>query len=163
MRKSDKLTKVPSWFADIKIYLLLHFLVAVEKGKTYMKTELTALTRQRETKFHVMKETGLEFSFTFSIVVLTHASLWGPSSQVCVWVCDPWLQLSAIFTSSCLVSNCRSLPHHIWPPTNSFFCFLSHSHSLRLSYLSLFQPIQTCCQFAADMFLFLTQVFLIVL
>ena len=48
--------KKPSWFANKKFYSLLHFLVAVERRETHMKTESTALARQRETKCHEEKE-----------------------------------------------------------------------------------------------------------
>ena len=54
--RSDEHRKTPTWFANTKVYSLLHFLLIVVKREQRMKTESTAFTRQKETKCQEEKE-----------------------------------------------------------------------------------------------------------
>ena len=107
-----------------------------------MKNESTALARQREK--HVMRkgrgDTDLELSSTFSLIVLTRASLWGRSSLLSIRL--PLLSL-----------------HHVPQPTELFFSVFSIlPTTLTVFSFEFLLPIKTSCQFTADTFLFLTQV-----
>ena len=91
--------------------------------------------------------TDFQLHFWFSITVLTHTFSWNPSSNVCVWVWETFSehtpkwgpQFSAVFTSSCLVSD---------------WLFLPRRQLLMPLILSLLQPMKTCCPIVADPFLF---------
>ena len=64
---------------------LLHFLSSCWEERNRMKTELTALAKQRETTCHEREraDTDLEFSFWFSVVVLMYLFAGFVSTSVC--------------------------------------------------------------------------------
>ena len=73
------------------------------------------------------------------------------------------LSFSAVFTSSCLVSNCHVYIVAFRSQLTLFLFSIPLPLSKRLFCLIPFQPIRTRCRFDADPFLFLTRAFLVIL
>ena len=73
-RKSDEHTKTPSWFANTKVYLLVHFLIfrREERNRVRKLSQPRWLDKEKQ---HVMRrektDTDLELSSTLYLVVLT--------------------------------------------------------------------------------------------
>ena len=104
-QKIDECTKTLSWFANTKVYSLLHILVVIrerererERERQSMKTELTMLARQRETKCHEGREREsrhrpwiifLDFCSSSNMPVIIAGHL--------VW--DPFLELTPKWSS----------------------------------------------------------------
>ena len=94
VRKSDEHTKTLSWFINTKVYLLLHFLEVIKKRETaykiwvnhFSKTEWNKISWERERE----QTQTLILTFPFSAVVSTCACLLVLSSQLCIWVWDPF-------------------------------------------------------------------------
>ena len=102
-------------------------------------------------------ERDLELSFTFSFVVLTHASSLVSSSQLCIWVWDHFLefiptwgpQLSAVLTSLWLVFNCCLYIIVFTHQLTFFLFFILWPLPQQPFNLSSLQLIRTCSWFTA--------------
>ena len=77
-----------------------------------MKTESTALAKQRKTKCREEKRQTL--NFLVSVVVLTRAFLPGPSSQVRIWAWDSFSELASNGGSNFRLASHRP----VWCPTD---------------------------------------------
>ena len=123
VRKSDELTKNPSWFVNTKVYSLLDFLSSrrEERNRVWTLSRPRLLDKEKQ---NVMRRENahldLGLSFTFSLVVLTRASIRGLSSPLRVRA------PTVVFTSSCPAANWLSLPHRVRPLTISLLSLLSH-------------------------------------
>ena len=136
-----------------------------------MKTKSTALARQRETKYHEMKESRhrpwvifLVFCGWYNVLVRWFR-LYSCASRVRpLFEARPKLgpQLSGVFTLSYFVFF-WPLHHCVSLSSNSFSVFYPASIALWRFHLSFLQSIKTRCRFAADTFLFLSRASLIIL
>ena len=171
MRKSDKHIKTPSWFANTKVYTLLHFLEVVGGRETEYENWIDRISKSKRNKTsrgeRELRQT-LNF-FWFSVVVLTCLFVGFVSTPArLVW--DPFSELT--FKWGPQLSPVFIL--HISSSTVCLYLVTSGRQltlllfSITCQLLTAFQfeslsANQNPFQFAANTFLFLIQVSLIIL
>ena len=174
--RSDEHLKTPSRLANRKSMRYHTPQQSSRREKLRMKTESTALARQRETKYHKEKErervrerererewtdTDLELCFWFFVVVLRRACLLVLSSKLRIWCETPFWNFLQHRGRNFRLSLrrrdwCSTAVFTLSRPATNPFLFRPPSwvHSQWLSFLSLPQPTRTRRCLTTDTFPF---------